>query len=1040
MALKGDLVSADLSNLFQMLSLNRKTGVLTVQDRANPLVRRRLFIDAQTIRLADGLTGPLPVALLVDSEHVTYEQWANARRQAEKYGHDLASMLRAQGALSADVEAALRVRAEKEAILDVFLWRNIRFWLDEDVAPRDLGASDGLLVDHLVMEAARRQDEWHFVVERTGSHRDIFRRLQTDEAALQDLSGMTRIVLDHVDGVDAAREIMRRTGLSNYFVDVALADLLERGLIAKLTLDELSEGADRLSQSGHAREGIRLLHCALRCDRTNVETHKRLAAAYLDIGEHTKGCAHYRFCASSLLATGNRREALSILQRVWQILPSHFGTLESIVRILADEDVEFTRQDRACLADARKLVTVLQDTGELARAADLAGLLAEINPRDRQAVGTFARINMRLGRRDKAVEAYLALGTGLREDGEYSQALDVFRTLAAIDAGCNRIYAEQVNELRMHVELKRRRSRRGRSRRLAMFGAGCLCVIWGGYVLLGEHALSALDEAAPTDPAAQESLGTEYRHLGSLYALTPAASRANAKAEFWFDAARLQHEAESVRIAKLTEDRARRQARAEEDAAAAERLMKRGELGAAVERLEGALRAAPETEGPFWDEVRRSLGDARQYVHGARALLSRAEALDLTDPAAAFRLRADAAREFGHFDEVKALQFHVTIDTVPPGAWLAVDDGIHEGHAPIQASVGGQKPVRVDARAPGCIAKSVTIPFPPSGPRVEIVLDRLAALSVDLGEPLVAVVPVSSTRALVAARNGRMHVVDTRGGQIITKYAPDTIELQTAAPVVSGDRILVRLADGRCRILEMNGLRSARQVQFESKVPVAAIPVPDGWIVVDGPGRIVRLDRDGVVRHEIRLPDGVTVARVAVATDGTVVAATSSGVVGVDLEGATLRPLVPGPASGVAPGADGGIVATCGRRLVQVGLTGAGHRELATFDADTTGVERLGPDLWLVRLGPKDAAVWGRGSKPARIAVPAALAPTAAIVDGGGQRVALMLESGWCGVYDTTTGRCVAGHSCDPGSTPAFVGNMFVAGHERGSLSFTTDG
>ena len=47
MALKGDLVSADLSNVFQMLALNRKAGVLTVQDRSNPVARQLGFVPVE---------------------------------------------------------------------------------------------------------------------------------------------------------------------------------------------------------------------------------------------------------------------------------------------------------------------------------------------------------------------------------------------------------------------------------------------------------------------------------------------------------------------------------------------------------------------------------------------------------------------------------------------------------------------------------------------------------------------------------------------------------------------------------------------------------------------------------------------------------------------------------------------------------------------------------------------------------------------------------------------------------------------------------
>src|SRR5436190_14820374 len=178
MALKGELLSADLSNVFQMLAMNGKRGLLTVQDRVNPVARRRFFLDGQTVLLAEGAPTKPSLALLVEMGRVTYDQYASAQQRAKRFNSDPFGILKHQGTVGdADVEA-YKTRASNEVLLEVFLWRDIRFTLDETVTLPPNANAPPIQLDHVIMEAARRQDEWKHVVEAVGSHRDIFRKCQ----------------------------------------------------------------------------------------------------------------------------------------------------------------------------------------------------------------------------------------------------------------------------------------------------------------------------------------------------------------------------------------------------------------------------------------------------------------------------------------------------------------------------------------------------------------------------------------------------------------------------------------------------------------------------------------------------------------------------------------------------------------------------------------------------------------------------------------------------------------------------------------------
>ena len=73
MAIRGDLLSVDLSNVFQMLALNRKRGVLSIHNRDNILEQRSLVLQEDRVALLNVPTQVDLNALLVDQGALSYE-------------------------------------------------------------------------------------------------------------------------------------------------------------------------------------------------------------------------------------------------------------------------------------------------------------------------------------------------------------------------------------------------------------------------------------------------------------------------------------------------------------------------------------------------------------------------------------------------------------------------------------------------------------------------------------------------------------------------------------------------------------------------------------------------------------------------------------------------------------------------------------------------------------------------------------------------------------------------------------------------------
>lgn len=88
MAIRGDLLSVDLSNVFQMLAMNRKRGVLRVQNRENILEKRALVLDADRVGLLEIPKAGDLSALLVDEDAIDYAAYTDARTKSRQFGVD----------------------------------------------------------------------------------------------------------------------------------------------------------------------------------------------------------------------------------------------------------------------------------------------------------------------------------------------------------------------------------------------------------------------------------------------------------------------------------------------------------------------------------------------------------------------------------------------------------------------------------------------------------------------------------------------------------------------------------------------------------------------------------------------------------------------------------------------------------------------------------------------------------------------------------------------------------------------------------------
>ncbi len=284
MALEGTLRDFSLADIFQLIGLQRKTGVLTLRAPEDTVTVS--FLDGKVVgadsmnkRLEDRLGQVLRRSGVVSQEHL--ERALKIQGETlERLGH----VLIANAMLSRD---ELR-RALEQQILQIiyrtFRWQDGDYHFSQETSiDFDAELVQPVSAESILMEGARMLDEWPIIEKKVPSRDMVFVRTpsarQVEVASTEELeeleeladfefeseptpragSGRVRIspverdVLALVDGANSVEEIIRRSIHGEFETCKALYTTLTRSLIREASREELAGARrDALSQSARA--------------------------------------------------------------------------------------------------------------------------------------------------------------------------------------------------------------------------------------------------------------------------------------------------------------------------------------------------------------------------------------------------------------------------------------------------------------------------------------------------------------------------------------------------------------------------------------------------------------------------------------------------------------------------------------------------------------------------------------------------------------------------------------------------------------------
>ena len=234
MAIRGSLREASLPDVLQLLAMGKKTGCLSVTHKSQfgTIHFERGRISHATIvnrrdRLGDLLVKHGLVSLKALEEAIA-AQAADPQRR-------LGDLLVSAGHLKREQLFEYLKHQIEEAVYLLFTWSQGTFSFEPDVVPDPQDVTVSISPESLLLEGARRVDEWSLIEKKIPSL-DLVFSIDREHLAESDVdvTPEQEIVIPLIDGRRDVSAIIEESGLDDFQVGKALFGLASAGFLRRL--------------------------------------------------------------------------------------------------------------------------------------------------------------------------------------------------------------------------------------------------------------------------------------------------------------------------------------------------------------------------------------------------------------------------------------------------------------------------------------------------------------------------------------------------------------------------------------------------------------------------------------------------------------------------------------------------------------------------------------------------------------------------------------------------------------------------------------
>jgi tetratricopeptide (TPR) repeat protein len=329
---QGNLKSLCLFDVFQNVMNNRLTGTLLLQVGKDE--RMVHFEEGKVAMLSLGRGVGMPMTeFLVRRGWVTPEDLERVQRKRGTSRVPLPDLLDKQGVLPRDHFQQAVEDHLTELLYEFLLLKQADYEFQEGPPPK--GCFDlvqktfRLALDPgpMLVEAARREDEWVRIHKVITSERDLFVGLGEGEVELEENQAAIWTALD---GRSELIEFESLTGLSYFDVCTVVCDLVEWGLARPVNPTELKDLAAEAIEGGELDSAASLLEHCLEIERANPELRVQLAGVLEELGRNSEAAQTWAILGLRYLREGAEDDALSAFQHAASLDPEDVGLHERI--------------------------------------------------------------------------------------------------------------------------------------------------------------------------------------------------------------------------------------------------------------------------------------------------------------------------------------------------------------------------------------------------------------------------------------------------------------------------------------------------------------------------------------------------------------------------------------------------------------------------------------------------------------------------------------------------------------------------------------
>ncbi|MHC4660125.1 MAG: DUF4388 domain-containing protein [Planctomycetota bacterium] len=407
MTFRGELASISLADVFQNLKNNRQTGTLKIFTPEE--AKWIYFLDGDVACAAAGKEPKDCLNhLLVNAGMISEEKLIQLLTKKGK--RTLSELLVKEGILDGkSCYDGLRTYIE-ELIFECFMWEDALFEFSEGPAPENLfpealcAANIGLQSDSLMMEAARRMDEWSEIKSLIPSSHEMFQLTQEGRAAVESWSeddqAARAVAMEFRQPTEFAT-VMELHHLSRFDGGRIVAFLLKQRYLRPLGKEELIEKADAATSADDHPTARTYLARVLDREPGNSEAREKLVHVLASLGDWDEAASQAKILAKGYRDNGDITKAIAAFEQAVSFVPSDTSGHE----VLVDMYIKKNRREDAIHA-SRVLDVKYSELGMPGKAADVYRKVLEKWPKE---VDVSTSLGENLASAGKTLEAAAAL-------------------------------------------------------------------------------------------------------------------------------------------------------------------------------------------------------------------------------------------------------------------------------------------------------------------------------------------------------------------------------------------------------------------------------------------------------------------------------------------------------------------------------------------------------------------------------------------------------------------------------------------------------